>query len=130
MKTIHVIEKPNKESACRAPYIPNLGADSTQRSEASHPIIKNQTNKHTPIEVAMRKLRDIVVEMAQNHTNTINRQRRNAPFLITDKPIFKEIKRKITHEALNLLLPEWIAAVKLAKNPICYVRILKMIFAS
>lgn len=40
--------------------LPNLGAESTQRSESSHPIIKNQTSKHTPIEVAVRKLRDVV----------------------------------------------------------------------
>ena len=36
--------------------LPNLGAESTQWSEASHPIIKNQTNKHTPIELSVRKL--------------------------------------------------------------------------
>lgn len=46
----------------------------------------------------------------------INRQRRNAHFLVNDKPAFKEIKRKITHEALNLLLREWIAAGKLAEE--------------
>ena len=64
----------------------------------------------------MRKLRDVVVEMACNHTDTINRQRQNVPFLVTDKPAFKEIKQKITHEALNLLLREWIAAIKLAEE--------------
>ena len=96
--------------------LPNLGAESTQRSESSHPIIKNQTSKHTPIEVAVRKLRDIVIEMARKHEDTINRQRRNAPLLIMDKPLFKEIKRKITHEALNLLLREWISAGKLVEE--------------
>lgn len=64
----------------------------------------------------MRKLRDVVVEMPRNHTDTINRQRRNAPFLVTDQPAFKEIKRKITHEALNLFLHEWIAAGNLAEE--------------
>lgn len=73
--------------------LPNLGAKYTQRSEGSHPIIKNQTSKHTPIEVAVRKLRDIVIEMARKHEDTINRQQRNAPLLITNKPLFKEIKR-------------------------------------
>lgn len=85
---------------------PNLGAESTQRSEASHPIIKNQTKKHTLIEVSVRKLRDVVIEMARKHEDTINRQRQNAPLLTADKPLFKEIKRKITHETLNLLLRE------------------------
>lgn len=33
-----------------------------------------------------------------------------------DKPLFKEIKRKITHEALNLLLRERISAGKLVKE--------------
>lgn len=96
--------------------LPNLGAESTQRSEASHPMIKNQTNKYTPIEVAVRKLRDVVVEMARTHTDTINRQRQNAPFLVNNKPAFKEIKRKIIHESLNLLLREWIAAGKLVEE--------------
>ena len=54
--------------------------------------------------------------MAQNHTNTINRQRRNAAFLVTNKPAFKEIKQKITHEGLNLFLRKWIAIVKLAEE--------------
>ncbi len=36
--------------------LPNLCAESTQRSETSHSIIKNQTNKYTPIEVSVRKL--------------------------------------------------------------------------
>lgn len=96
--------------------LPNLGAESTQRSEASHPIIKNQTNKHTPIEVAVRKLRDVVIEMARKHEDTINRQRRNAPLLVADKPLFKDIKQKITHEALNLILREWISAGKLVED--------------
>ncbi len=55
-------------------FLPNLGAESTQRSEASHPIIKNQTNKHTPIKVSVKKLRDFVIEMACKHKDTINRQ--------------------------------------------------------
>lgn len=63
-----------------------------------------------------RKLRDIVIEMARKHEDTINRQRRNAPLLIMDKLLFKEIKRKITHEALNLLLREWISAGKLVEE--------------
>ena len=97
--------------------LPNFGAESTEQSEASHPIIKNQTNKHTLIEVSVRKLQDVVIEMARNHKGTINRQRQNAPLLIADKPLFKEIKRKITHEALNLLLREWISARKHVEDP-------------
>lgn len=56
--------------------LPNLGVESIQRSEASYTIIKNQTNKYTSIEIAVRKLRDVVVEMARTHTDTINYQRR------------------------------------------------------
>lgn len=96
--------------------LPNLGAESTQRSEASHPIIRNQTNKHTPIEVSVRKLQDVVIEMARKHKDTINRQRQNASHLVADKPLFEEIKRKITHEALNLLLRKLISAGKLVED--------------
>lgn len=54
--------------------------------------------------------------MARKHKDIINCQRRNAPLLIADKPLFKEIKRKIAHEALNLLLREWISAGKLVED--------------
>ncbi len=54
----------------------------------------------------MQKFQDVVIEMARKHKDTINRQRRNAPLLVTDNLLFKEIKRKITHEAFNLLLRE------------------------
>ena len=50
----------------------NLGVESTQRSKTSHPFIKNQINKHTSIEADVRKIRDVVVERSQNHTDTIN----------------------------------------------------------
>ena len=96
--------------------LPNLGAESMQQSEASHPIIKNQTNKHTSIEVSVRKLRDVVIEIAYKHEDTINCQRRNAPLLVANNPLFKEIKRKITHQALHLLLHEWISAGKLVED--------------
>lgn len=33
-----------------------------------------------------------------------------------DKPLFKEIKQKSTHEALNFLLREWISAGKLVEE--------------
>ena len=36
--------------------LPNLGVESTQQSKKIHFIIRNQTNKHTPIEVAIQKL--------------------------------------------------------------------------
>ncbi len=36
--------------------------------------------------------------------------------MIADKPLFKEIERKITHEALNLLLREYISTGKLVED--------------
>lgn len=62
--------------------------------------------------MAVQKLRDVVIKMARKHKDIINGQRRNKPLLIADKPLFKEIKQKITHEALNLLLRKWISAGK------------------
>ena len=47
--------------------------------------------------------------MARKHKDTINCQRRNAP-------LFKEIKRKIAYEALNLLLRKWISTGKLVED--------------
>ena len=54
--------------------------------------------------------------MVCKHGDTINRQRQNVPLLVADKPLFKEIKRKITHEALNLLLREWISVGKMVES--------------
>ena len=52
----------------------NLGAESTQRSEACYLIIKNQIKKHTPIEVSVQKLGNVVIEMACKYKDIINRQ--------------------------------------------------------
>lgn len=38
----------------------------------------------------MRKFRDVVVDVSQNHTDAINCQRQNTLFLITDKSLFKK----------------------------------------
>lgn len=59
-----------------------------QSRQASHPLIKSHTNRHTPIETAVSKLRDLVVEMARNHIDVINKQRGNVPRLVNDKPVF------------------------------------------
>ncbi|MCJ1347103.1 hypothetical protein MMC31_005324 [Peltigera leucophlebia] len=66
--------------------------------------------------MAVLKLRDLVVEMAQKHDNVVNKQRGHVPRLVNDKPIFGEIKQFITHEASNLLLREWIATLSLAEE--------------
>lgn len=44
----------------------------------------------------------------------ISKQCGNVPRLVNDKPVFSKIKRSITHEALNLLLRECVATMKLA----------------
>lgn len=62
--------------------------------------------------MAVQKLQDVVIKMARKHKDIINGQRQNKPLLIADKPLFKEIKQKITHKALNLLLRKWISAGK------------------
>lgn len=36
--------------------------------------------------------------------------------MVADKPLFKEIKHKITHKVFNLLLREWISAEKLVEE--------------
>lgn len=97
-------------------HFPNFGAESTQRSKASHPLIKIHTNRHNPIETAVSKPRDLVVEMARNHIDLINNQRGSVPRLVNDKPVFREIRRSITYEALYLLLREWIATMKLVED--------------
>ena len=40
--------------------LPNLGAHSTQRSEGLHPLVKNVTNRNTPIRQSVQKICDEV----------------------------------------------------------------------
>lgn len=54
----------------------------------------------------MLRLCDLVVEIARDHIDVINKQIRNISGLVNDQTIFREIKISITNEDLNPLLHE------------------------
>jgi hypothetical protein len=95
---------------------PNLGANSTQRSESFNAKIKTQLTSQTPIHEACnilaRTTQAIVKEVYQKE------DRSKMTSLVTlDKSFFYALDRKVTHYALDLLGDElqatykWIAAV-------------------
>lgn len=86
--------------------LPNLGAAYTQRAESWHNRVKRITNRHTPIEVSVRFIRDEVDQMVLDYENRINSQRSSTPHLM-DRVVFVDIGSKITHEAIKMLMKEW-----------------------
>lgn len=93
---------------CFIRLLPNLGSESTQRGEQSHNDIKTQTNRHTPVDQAVTKIRNVVKEKCRRHEDETNKQRRTLPRLVElDQHAFALIKHLITHEALERLIVEW-----------------------
>lgn len=57
-----------------------------------------------------------MIEIAHQHKDIIYKEWQNAHFLIANKPLLKEIKQKITHEAFKLLFCKKISAKKLVEE--------------
>ena len=91
--------------------LPNLGCHTTQRGESSHPVIKEPTNRHTPVGQAVEKIAVEVEERIHTYQQELERQKRNTPRSIdASRPFFKGLLGQITHQAIELLHKELIAA--------------------
>ncbi len=84
----------------------NLEAQSIQRTESSHSIIKNVINRHTFIQDDIRKIIGEVKNMFIDRETYVNDQRHKLSRLMNRK-IFAQIGGLITHEAIDLLIREW-----------------------
>ena len=94
--------------SCFIRLLPNLGSESTQRGEQSHNDIKAQTSRHTPIELATKKIRNVIKEKYHRHEDETNKQRRTLPRLVElDRQAFVSVQHQITHDALERLIVEW-----------------------
>ena len=94
---------------------PNLGCASTQRGESMHPVIKNITNRHTPMHLSVKAIVNEVEELSRKYDDEIGNQRRNLPQIISqDRHSFGRIMTIVIHSCLQLIFPEFNKAKKLA----------------
>ena len=90
---------------------PNLGCCATQRGESIHPVVKAVTNRHTPIGQSVEKITEEVDEIVYVYETEIERQKRNNPRIIdASRAFFRGLLGHITHEAIELVHKELIAA--------------------
>ncbi len=91
--------------------LPNLGCNSTQRGESVHPLVKSVTNRHTPIGQSVEKIAEEVDETIYTYEYELERQKRNNPRSIdASRSFFKGILGHVTHQAIELVHAELIAA--------------------
>ena len=91
--------------------LPNLGCNSTQRGERSHPMVKNSTNRHTRIGESVEKIADEITEIIDTYECELERQKMNTPRSIdVSRSFFKDIIGHVTHQAIELVHGELISA--------------------
>ncbi len=91
--------------------LPNLGYNSTQRGESNHPLVKAPTNRHTPIGQSVEKIAEEVSEVIYTYETELKRQKRNNPRSIdASRSFFKALLGHVTHQAIELVHAELIAA--------------------
>ncbi len=91
--------------------LPNLGCNSTQRGESNHPVVKAATNRHTPIGQSVEKIVEEVDEVIYIYETELERQKRNNPRSIdASRPFFRALLGHVTHQAIELVHAELIAA--------------------
>ena len=92
--------------------LPDLG---TQRSEGLHSLVKNVTNRNTPIRQSVQKICDEVRKKQLDQESLCNQQRIRNPRLI-DRNAFRLLIGKIKHHGIGLVSSELDAAKSLAER--------------
>ncbi len=77
-----------------------MGANSTQRNEFYHHVIKSLVKHQIPLVESVRQIKDHIKQIDIQYDKEINKQRAKVPRLL-DKVAFSEIKRLITWYALG-----------------------------
>jgi len=93
----------------------NLGVHTTQRSESYYVVVKAHLIVNTPISQAVHTIVKQTKELGRRYNAEINRQQRTT-LRILDNAAFSTIKKKLTHYALELSIPEWSATKRMADN--------------
>lgn len=83
---------------------PNLSANSTQRSESYHAVIKPLINRQMSLADSVRRIRDYIQQIGTQYDQDINRDQKGIPRLL-DSHAFADIKFLLTHFCLGLFNP-------------------------
>ena len=97
--------KPKESSFVRyyTSQYPNLGMNSSQRGEQGHQAFKKGLSKSVPLYRSVEKITVRLQDLGRQVDDRINRQRESLPRLV-DKEVFELVIKKITHEALDLVI--------------------------
>jgi hypothetical protein len=109
--------QPKEHHFCRA-YTwtySNLSVHTTQRGESYYVVVKAYLTAHTPISQAVQTIVEQTKELGRRYDAEINQQRRTTPRIL-DNAAFSAVKRKLTHYALELVVPEWSATKRMADD--------------
>ena len=85
--------------------LPNLGTHNMQRAESSHPMVKDVTNKRTPIFESVKRISAEITSVQREYEIALNRKMGHHSVLM-DVQAFALLKGKITHMAINLISRE------------------------
>ena len=85
--------------------LPNLRANSTQRNESYHVVIKQKLNKNLSISAAYEVIITKTKLLAKEYNKRINDNQKNNPTLI-DLKAFATARSKLTHYAINKTMAE------------------------
>jgi hypothetical protein len=116
-KYIQSYYQPKEQQFCRAytQTYSNLGVHTTQRGESYHVVVKAHLTVNTPISQAIQTIVEQTKELGRIYDVEINRQRRTTPRIL-DNTAFATVKKKLTHYALELCIPEWSATKRMADS--------------
>jgi len=99
--------QPKEPQFCRA-YIRmllNLGANSTQRNESYHVVVKQKLNKNLSVSAAYEAIIIKTKLLAEEYNERINDNRKNNPTLM-DLKAFAKARSKLTHYAIDKTIAE------------------------
>jgi hypothetical protein len=85
---------------------PNLGCNSTQRSEGYHPVLKEVTHRTQPLAEAVHNLRNHCKTLVKSYEDRINKERTSIPRLL-DRQAFGGLSEQLTHFGLEKTSREW-----------------------
>ena len=91
----------------------NAGAESTQRNEGMHPVIKAVTNPQTSLETAINSMQSELKRLYRSLREVEERSRIDGPRAV-DLEAFHLLIGHVSIWAMEKINPEWIAAKELA----------------
>ncbi|KZZ97203.1 hypothetical protein AAP_00846 [Ascosphaera apis ARSEF 7405] len=97
--------------------VQNFGVQSTSRTESAHASLKaHLSNTKATWDVLLRAIKATFDQQRTTYRNRLNAKRGKDLVTCRDEPVFRELKRKVSHHALKLLLERWQLALHALKH--------------